>query len=126
MKSFALRLIVFLAVYGGAHSRLSAAPAKATPPDYNLSAHVSGARYDSAFPLNQILTITVAAKHYEVEGGTSSAKAYMHGNGLLDTGDYPAKLVLDSRKTPFESIEEFEFFLPDGTTRRFNVIAQWE
>ncbi len=45
---------------------------------------------------------------------------------MLDPGDYPAKLVTDTRKTPFESIEEFEFLLPDGTTRKFGVIAQWE
>lgn len=118
-----------MAVYGGANASLAAAPAKPNSSDYNLSVHVSGARYSpnsDAHLIDQILTITVAAKHYEVEGGTSSAKVYVHGNGLLDPGDYPAKLVTDTRKTPFESIEEFEFLLPDGTTRRFGVIAQWE
>ncbi len=99
---------------------------KVDPADYNIPVHVSGAAYAPGNPLSQILTVAIGGKHYELYGGTSSAKAYMHGNGLLNPGDYRARLKVDEHKTPFESIQSYEVLLPDGTTRIFEVIAQSE
>jgi hypothetical protein len=102
-----------------------AAP-KIDPATYTVPVHVSAARYDPAVPLNQILSVVIAGKHYEIEGPTSSAKVFTKGTGLLNQGDYPAKLVEDTHKSTFESIQIYEILLPDGTTRRFAVIMQAE
>jgi hypothetical protein len=125
MKNIAWGLVLFCVVQAGSGQRMWGATPKTDPDDYNMSVHVSGAQY-APNALFQILTVTIDGKHYEVEGGTSSSKAYMHGNGLLNPGDYHAKLTLDTHKTPFESIQEYEFLLPDGTKRKFTVIAQSE
>jgi hypothetical protein len=101
-----------------------AAP-KIDPADYPLNVHVSGAEY-APNVLYQLLTVTIDGKHYQVEGPTSSAKAYMHGNGLLNLGDYHAKQLVNTQKTAYESIQSYELLMPDGTTRRFSVIAQSE
>jgi hypothetical protein len=102
-----------------------AAP-KINPAEYTVAVHVSASRYAAADGLSQILSVAIDGKHYELQGGTSSAKVYGHGNGLLDPGDYKAKLSIDQHKTPFESVQQYEILLPDGTTRPFSVILQSE
>jgi hypothetical protein len=123
------RLLWGLALVGVMHAgmdrRMWGEAPKTDPAEYSLSVHISGAEY-APNVLYQILTATIDGKHYQIEGPTSSSKAYMHGNGLLNPGDYHAKLSEDTHKTAFESIQTYELLLPDGTTRRFSVIAQSE
>jgi hypothetical protein len=61
-----------------------------------------------------------------LQGPTSSAKAFVHGNGLLNLGDYQAKLVVDTHKSAYESMQVYEFLLPDGGKRKFGVVGQSE
>jgi len=117
-------LLLFCGLQVGFIHRMWSAP-PATPDEYTLNVHVSGAAY-APNALFQILTVTIDGKHYQVQGATSSAKAYTHGSGLLNPGDYRAKLTEDTHKTAFESIQEYEFLLPDGSKRKFAVIAQSE
>jgi hypothetical protein len=97
---------------------------------YNLTAHVSASQY--APPAvgsndgNQVLTVTIAGKHYQLRGPTSSSKVFSHGNGLLNLGDYKVKLVEDTHKSVYESVQVYEFLLPDNSTRKFGVIVQSE
>lgn len=109
----------------------SGAAAKPDTDGYNLTAHVSAAQFVpySGNGVNEgyeILTVTIAGKHYQVQGPTSSARAFTHGNGLLNLGDYRVKLVEDTHKTVYESNQVYEFLLPDNSTRKFGVIGQSE
>ena len=89
--------------------------------------HISASAYASAAnPLFEIVTTTINGKHYQLQGPTSSSKIFTHGNGLLNPGDYHCKLSTDEHKTSYESQQVFEILLPDGTTRKFAVIAQSE
>jgi hypothetical protein len=114
-----------------------AAEAKPDPSQYTLVVHVSASRYAQMVGasgasainpnlLSEVLTATVGNRHYKLLGPTSSAKAFMHGNGLIDPGDYHARLTQDEHKTSYESAQQFEILLPDGATRRFTVIEQSE
>ena len=95
-----------------------AAP-KIDPATYTIPIHVSAARYDPASMLSEVLSGVIAGKHYEIECVT-------HGNGLLNPGDYLAKLTEDTHKSAFESLQVYEILLPDGTTRGCSVIMQAE
>ncbi|MGB0065517.1 MAG: hypothetical protein WBP85_13795 [Terracidiphilus sp.] len=103
-----------------------AADSKPDPSQYTLSVHVSASEYPIS-PLDvgrEVLTVTIDGKHYKMVGGTEF-------HGLITPGDYHARLTRpvlaqDEHKTAYESAQSFEFLLPDGTTRRFDVIAQWE
>jgi hypothetical protein len=44
----------------------------------------------------------------------------------LALGDYKAKLVKDEHKKTYESLQEYEFLLPDKKTRKFSVVGQTE
>jgi hypothetical protein len=103
-----------------------ALPPKVNPAEYTIKVHVSYAQYDPTNGMYEILTATINGKHYELEGFTSSARTFMHGNGLLNPGDYLAKLAKDEHKTSFESLQVFDLLLPDNTTRSFSVIGQGE
>jgi hypothetical protein len=108
-----------------------AADNKADPAQYTVAVHVSGSAYAYTIPNNsnlqfEVITATIDGKHYQLQGPTSSAKVFTHGNGLLNPGDYHAKLTEDKHNTSYESLEQFEILFPDGTTRKFNVVAQSE
>jgi hypothetical protein len=104
-----------------------AADAKANPADYPLAIHVSASTYATpANTLNEIVTATIDGKHYQLQGPASGARIFTHGNGLINPGDYHAKLTIDEHKTSYESLQQFEILFPDGTTRKFGVIGQSE
>jgi hypothetical protein len=121
-----LAIVLSCLTLAGARCAL-AADNKANPADYPLAVHVSASEY--ALPmngLNEIVTATIDGKHYQLQGPASSAKIFSHGNGLINPGDYQAKLTADEHKTSYESLQQYEILFPDGTTRRFSVIAQSE
>jgi hypothetical protein len=125
VKKIVWAVVLFcLLVWGG--SRMWAAP-KTDQADYKIAVHVSGSRF-GADGMTQILSVTIDGKHYELLGGTSSAKVYSAGSahGLLNPGDYQAKLIEDIHKTGYESIQMYELLLPDGATRKFSVTLQSE
>jgi len=105
-------------------SRAVAANSKPDPSQYTLTVHVSAAEYAPHYDVaNQILTVTIGGKHYQLWGGTISSK---NKYALINPGDYPARLTVDEHKTSYESLQKYEFLFPDGTTRGFNVLAQSE
>jgi hypothetical protein len=122
----ALQVIVAIAVMLMVPVSRAAKKPPPNPADYTVRVHVSSARFTVTNQLGQILTVVIGGKHYEITGGTSSARIYGQGNGLLSPGDYMAKLSTDVHKTPFESLQSYELLLPDGTTRVFDVILQGE
>jgi archaellum component FlaG (FlaF/FlaG flagellin family) len=126
MKRVLLNLIWLLVVPVLFVTHLRAATQKVNPADYTVKVHVSAAQYVATDGLFEILTVTIDGKHYQLQGPTSSSKAFMHGNGLLNPGDYSAKLAVDTHKTAYESIQTFELLMPDGTTRPFAVVFQGE
>ena len=117
MRIVAIAVLLSGVVLGFA-SRSVAADSKADPSQYTLAAHVSASEFYSPSDWSQeILTVTIGSEHYRVAGVTAN-------HGLLAPGDYHARLSLDQHKTSFESFQQLEFLFPDGTTRRFYVIAQ--
>jgi hypothetical protein len=133
MKAVASAVLLSCLALVGSHRALGA-EAKNDPGQFPLAVHISASTYatenDSRLgaidQLTEIVTATIDGKHYQLSGPTSSAKAFMHGNGLINPGDYHAKLVKDDHKTSYESQQTFEILFPDGTTRSFFVIAQSE
>lgn len=99
---------------------------KADPADYPLTVHVSGAAYGPPNELFLTLTATIKGMHYQLVGPTSSGKLYSHANGLINPGDYRARLTVDEHKSSYESMQQYEILFPDGTTRKFSVVAQSE
>jgi hypothetical protein len=108
-------------------SLAGAADNKANPADYPLAVHISGSAYaTTADTLSEIVTATIDGLHYQLLGPSSSARIFSHGDGLLNPGDYHAKLTVDEHKASYESVRQFEIIFPDGTTRKFNVVGQSE
>lgn len=126
VKRFAPAIFLCCLIAGFA-APAHAADAKNNPADYSLTVHISASAYATpAVTLDEIITATIDGKHYQLVGPTSSARSFMHGNGLINPGDYRGKLSVDEHKTSYESIQQFEILFPDGTTRKFGVIAQSE
>jgi hypothetical protein len=123
-------LLSTLAVVGTHH--VFAADAKNDPSQYPLAIHVSASAYAPRYDFgridesSEIVTATIDGKHYQLLGPTSTPYVGKCCHGLLNPGDYHAKLVKDEHKTAYESLQEFEILFPDGTTRRFQVISQSE
>ncbi len=132
MKNLAISLVFIC--FNAAAISAHAAEAKPDPSQYTLIVHVSASRYTGGIFAgailsdlqSEILTATVGNRHYELQGPTSSSRSFMHGNGLIDPGDYHARFTQDEHKTSYESLQQFEILFPDGTTRRFGVIEQSE
>lgn len=115
---YAMRRIVIVA---GLLAPLSAFGFRADKPDpasYILKLHVSAAQYDPSGRY-EIVSGVVGGKHYQLEASNS-------GYGLLNPGDYPAKLVSDKHKTSYESLQIYQLLFPDGSVRTFHVILQAE
>jgi hypothetical protein len=91
---------------------------KPDPADFKIKVHVSSVRYSEAAASTEILTVDIGGKHYELSGWAA--------NGLLNPGDYMAKLSTDWHRTSFESQQYYQFLMPDGTTREFQVTMQAE
>jgi hypothetical protein len=129
VKRFASLLAVILLPNAGAVLSAQIVAPQPASSDYNLNVHVSASAYapgninDGAY---QVLAVTIDGRHYQLQGATSSVKLFTHGNGLLNPGDYKARLTEDTHKSAFGSIQQIEFQLPDGSKRKFGVIAQSE
>lgn len=123
MKNLAFAFLLSSLALASAH-RVYAADAKNDPSLYTLTVHVSASEYAPPDDVtNEILTVTIDAKHYRLRGGTTSAKNKF---ALINPGDYQARLTQDEHKTGYESRQKYEFLFPDGTTRSFQVIGQSE
>ncbi|MFC6647440.1 hypothetical protein ACFQBQ_18060 [Granulicella cerasi] len=123
MNRWAYRIVGVCALQAG----LLHAADKLDPAKYTVHVHVSAAQYSVHDAMSQVLSVVIDGKHYELAGGTSSAKLYSgSGNGLLNPGDYVARLTRDEHKTPYESLQMYELLFPDGKVRTFTVILQGE
>jgi hypothetical protein len=124
MKALPAAALLFSLIVVCAHSA-AGAEAKNDPSQYPVTVHVSAAA--SASPSNyavEILTVTIDGKHYQLAGSGFSGKVCC--SGLINLGDYHAKLMKDQHKTSYESLQQYEILFPDGSTRKFDVIAQSE
>ncbi len=97
-------------------STLTWAESKAKPADYTVNIHVNASRIDRGI---QQLEVTIDGKKYELE-------SLVAVNRLLALGDYKAKLLEEQHKDSYEFIQTYEFFFPDGKTRKFLVNGQTE
>ena len=123
MRILASALLLSILTFGCISRAVAASPTP-DPGQYTLTVHVSAAEYAPHYDVtNQILTVTISGKHYRLWGGTVSAK---NKYALINPGDYPPRLTVDEHKTIYESRQSYEFLFPDGTTRRFDVIAKLE
>lgn len=131
MKNLASTVIILSIVLVCPHGALGA-DAKNDPSQFPLAVHVSGSSYAPSYDfsvfssIQEIVSATINRTHYRLIGPTSSARTFLRGNGLINPGDYHARLTTDEHKTAYESLQQFEILFPDGSTRRFNVIAQSE
>jgi hypothetical protein len=96
-------------------SALALAGTEPNPAEYTVNVHVSSS--STAYNMQQ-LSVVIDGKNYSLQSGTAP--------GLLALGDYKAKLVKDEHKTPYDSIQVYEFLFSDKKTRRFEVVGQSE
>jgi hypothetical protein len=94
------------------------------PADYAINVHVSSSRLDINFACKAIcksqrLTVMIEGKKYELQ-------SVRFADTVLAVGDYKAKLVEDSHKTPYESYQVYELLFPDQRTAKFWVVGQNE
>ena len=135
MKNLASVVLLCSLFFACAH-RDYAADAKSDPSQFPLVVHILASAYlpvaininPPIIPQVEIVTAAINGKHYQLQcdSGSSTRIGLVHAHGLLNLGDYPAKLLIDEHKTSYESYQQFEVLLPDGSTRRFVVVAQSE
>jgi hypothetical protein len=89
------------------------------PADYTITVHVSASRIAFAGHGVQDLDVVIASKKYELISDLGVGQ-------LLALGDYQAKLVTNDHRTTYDSYQAYEFLFPDGKTRKFDVVGQWE
>ena len=109
MKNIVLAVLLTLCVFAWA------GPVP-NPADYTVSVHVTKSR---TVGTQQRLNAVINGKKLKLEGS---------GPGLmvLGLGDYKAKLVKDEHKDTNDSLQIYEFLLPDQKTRKFWVVGQKE
>jgi hypothetical protein len=92
------------------------------PADYTTNVHVSISRIvhyqQTLFTYSEMLNVVIDGKKYELESGFPDM--------LLALGDYKAKLIKDEHKGAYDSLQIYEFLLPDQKTRKFRVVGQME
>jgi hypothetical protein len=71
------------------------------------------------------LNVIIDGKKYQLESPAFNAPL-QNGVTILVPGDYKAKLVQDVHKTPYESLQVYEFMFSDKKTRKFFVVGETE
>jgi|ERR1700683_58092 type 1 fimbria pilin len=115
MQRITLALLLFLSALGWA-----AGDPNAT--EYAVNVHVSSSSVvleNHAINSQQQLSVVIDGKKYELRSEIATS-------ALLALGDYKAKLVQDEHKTAYDSLQVYEFLLPDRKTRKFRVVGQTE
>lgn len=106
MKKLCLVLLVFTGF----------AWAEANPASYTVNVHVSASQQNERH--YQYLDVVIDGKKYVLVSYGPP--------GVLAPGDYKARLVKNTHKTPYYSTQTYEFLYPDGSTERFNLAGQKE
>lgn len=96
-------------------SALAWAAGGANPATYTVDVHISSSSLDPHG--NQLLDAVIDGKKYELRSELAIGR-------LLILGDYKEKLVVN-HKTGYESLQVYEFLLPDKT-RQYEVVGQTE
>jgi len=115
MKKMSLVFVILLAALVAAAQGLD---------DYPINVHVSSARTimgpagSSGFLPYEQLDVTINGKKYELRAPSDGS--------LLKLGDYNARLAQDQHKTPYESLQVYEFLFSDGKMVKFAVTGQTE
>jgi hypothetical protein len=94
------------------------------PAAYAINVHVSSSRLDINFACkgickSQRLTAVIEGKKCELQ-------SVRFADTVLSIGDYKAKLVEDSHKSPYESYQVYELLFPDQRTAKFWLVGQDE
>jgi hypothetical protein len=108
VKKITLAVLLLLAAFAWAGT-------PPNPAEYTVNVHVSRSRIKGIY---QNLNVVVNGRKYELENSGDHM--------LLALGDYKAKLVKDEHKGTYDSLQIYEFLLPDQKTSRFVVIGQTE
>jgi hypothetical protein len=99
----------------------SASPSR--QPEYNITVHVTASRsvkHSDSAPRYQYLNVTIDGKKYELE-------SILGVRGLLNLGDYRARLSTDDHDTNgHDSHQVYEFQFPDKRTREVLVVGESE
>ncbi|MGA8270369.1 MAG: hypothetical protein WB919_02345 [Candidatus Sulfotelmatobacter sp.] len=108
MKTITLAILLF--------SALAWAGGDPKPAEYTINVHVSSSSMDPNG--TQELEVVIHGKKYELRSELSIGR-------VLALGDYKAKLASGEHQTGYESLQVYEFLLPDKT-RRYQVVGQTE
>ena len=115
MKKISLFIVIVLAALVSAAQSLD---------DHPITVHVSSAR-SILVPAGSIgavqyqqLSVIINGKRFEL-----SAKS---DGSLLTLGDYKVRLVENTHKTSYESLQTYEFLFSDGKMATFTVTGQSE
>ncbi|HYG97841.1 MAG TPA: hypothetical protein VD837_01830 [Terriglobales bacterium] len=102
------------------------------PADYTIDVRIVSSRLeplcgralggDSACLGPQRLSVVIDGKKYELAGGSYRANGGSN-KGLLVLGTYKARVVREEQKSQFEFFRDYEFLLPDKTTRPFTLVG---
>jgi len=85
------------------------------PADYTITVHVTASRISR--PINQAgqagqqIQVVIGGKKYELQGLS---------DGVLALGDYKAKLK-EIHRNSYDIYKTYEFLMPDGKIRNFNL-----
>ena len=90
-----------------------------TGPSNTINVHVRSSRLAGCSSFNQILSVVIDGKPYELGG-------IANDDSTLAPGDYKSKLVNDEHKTSYEYSQINEFYFPDGKTRKYYVVERTE
>jgi hypothetical protein len=86
-----------------------------SPADYTITVHVTASRIrrpiNQAGQAGQQIQVVIEGKRYELQGLS---------DGVLALGDYKAKLK-EIQRNSYDIYKTYEFLMPDGKTRNFNL-----
>ena len=103
--------------------------ASPSPADYTITVHVQSSRILNLYEVSvhghglcssfRRLNAVVDGKKYELEGGDCHM-------GVLEPGDYKARIRKEEKATAYEYQRTYEFLFPDGKTEEYVVTGQSE
>lgn len=104
------------------------------PTDYTIDVRVVSSRLafmcgkafggDSQCLGPQQITVVIEGKKYELAGGSYRGRGGAGSRrGLLELGTYKARIVKEEHKSTSELFRDYEFLLPDKTTRAFTLVG---
>jgi hypothetical protein len=93
------------------------------PADYTIAVHVQYSSLDKFVTSSDVtfqrLTVLINGKKYELED--------THWRrDLLRVGEYKGRILKDETDRSYEYQRIYEFLMPDGETRQYGVVGEYE